>query len=392
MTQCNPWRKLVMSLEKSRLSSAQLSILGMLVLIGDMALVYPTTMASGTQQDAWIAGLVGIVFGLIVIKILLITSNINPEKTVIELSLEVFGKWIGGLVAISYLIFFLLAGSTYLKEIEDFLTTQIYENSPGGVIRGMAIILLAYGLRKGIDTLGRASQIMYPFFVLFLVCLVVLLFPEMDIKRIYPIFDTAAPDFWETVLFGVFYPFGEMCVFLMIFPYVKKQKKTERDFIFMVGMGAIGLNIILFLSLTVLGPYMSEHQFYSTYILARQINIGNFLQRLEALVATTWVISTYFKTAMYYYAFVVGFAQLLRLNSYKHLIIPVSFLLYGLSEIISPNIVFLMKSIPESWVDWDITHGLIFPLMLIMVSKIRKRFSQNKQKKQYQQMQSKQSE
>lgn len=381
-----------MSLEKSRLSSAQLSILGMLVLIGDMALVYPTTMASGTQQDAWIAGLVGIVFGLIVIKILLITSNINPEKTVIELSLEVFGKWIGGLVAISYLIFFLLAGSTYLKEIEDFLTTQIYENSPGGVIRGMAIILLAYGLRKGIDTLGRASQIMYPFFVLFLVCLVVLLFPEMDIKRIYPIFDTAAPDFWETVLFGVFYPFGEMCVFLMIFPYVKKQKKTERDFIFMVGMGAIGLNIILFLSLTVLGPYMSEHQFYSTYILARQINIGNFLQRLEALVATTWVISTYFKTAMYYYAFVVGFAQLLRLNSYKHLIIPVSFLLYGLSEIISPNIVFLMKSIPESWVDWDITHGLIFPLMLIMVSKIRKRFSQNKQKKQYQQMQSKQSE
>jgi spore germination protein KB len=371
-----------MSLEKSRLSSAQLSILGMLVLIGDMALVYPTTMASGTQQDAWIAGLVGIAFGLIVVKILLITSNIDPEKTLIELSLEVFGKWIGGLVGISYLIFFLLAGSTYLKEIEDFLTTQIYENTPGGVIRGMAIILLAYGLRKGIDTLGRASQIMYPFFVLFLVCLVVLLFPEMDIKRIYPILDTPAPAFWETVLFGVFYPFGEMCVFLMVLPYVKKQKKTERDFLFMITMGAIGLNIILFLSLTVLGPYMSEHQFYSTYILARQINIGNFLQRLEALVATTWVISSYFKTVLYYYAFILGFAQLFKLNSYKHLIIPVSFLLYGLSEIISPNIIFLLKSIPKSWVDWDITHGLFFPLMLILVSKIRKRFSQKKLKKQ----------
>ncbi|MBP1903948.1 spore germination protein KB [Paenibacillus turicensis] len=373
-----------MSIEKSRLSSRQLSILGMLVLIGDMALVYPTTMASGAKQDAWIAGLVGIVFGLIIIKILLITSNIDPEKTLIELSLEVFGKWIGGLVAISYLIFFLLAGSTYIKEVEDFLTTQIYENTPGGVIRGMAIILLAYGLRKGIDTLGRTSQIMYPFFVLFLVLLVVLLFPEMDIKRIYPILDRSPLDFWETVLFGLFYPFGEMCVFLMVLPYVKKEQKTERNFLFMVAMGALGLNIILFLSLTVLSPYLSHHQFYSTYILARQINIGNFLQRLEALIATAWIISTYFKTVLYYYAFVLGFAQLLKLNSYKYLIIPVSFLLYGLSEIISPNIIFLLKSIPKSWVDWDITHGLFFPLMLILVNKIRKRHSQKKLKKQEQ--------
>ena len=192
-----------MKLEKSRISSAQLSILGMLIIIGDMALVYPASMATEGKQDAWIAGLLGIVFGLLVIKILLITANINPKKTVIELSIEVLGKWLGGIVAVSYLIFFLLACSTYMKEIEDFLTTQIYENTPGGVIRVMAIILLAYGLRKGIDTIGRASQIFFPFFVLFLICLILLLFPEVDIKRVYPVLDTPLPNLLETLLIGV---------------------------------------------------------------------------------------------------------------------------------------------------------------------------------------------
>lgn len=368
-----------MNLEKSKLSSGQLTILGMLVLIGDMALVYPAAMAYGARQDAWIAGLLGILLGLIVIQIMIATSKIDTSKTIIELSLDVFGKWIGSIVAISYLFFFIIAASTYVREMEDFLCTQIYEDTPGDVIRAMAIILLTYGVRKGIDTIGRASQVFFPFFVLFLGCLIFLLLPQVSLERIYPILDTPVPDFLHTTMIGIFYPFGEMCVFLMILPFVKKQKNSNRNLLISIAIGGIGLNLILFLSLTVLGPYMSAHQFYATYILARVINIGSFLQRLEALVAATWIISTYFKTALFYYAFVLGLAQLLKLKSYKYLIIPVGFLLFGLSQLVAPNIIFLIKGIPNSWVDWDITHSLIFPLLLIMVNKIRKNRKQKKQ-------------
>lgn len=63
--------------------------------------------------------------------------------------------------SVELFILFLIAASTYIREIEDFMCTQIYEGTPGGVIRFMAIFLLVYGLRLGLETLGRAAQIFF---------------------------------------------------------------------------------------------------------------------------------------------------------------------------------------------------------------------------------------
>jgi spore germination protein KB len=360
-----------MNLEMERISTNQLSVLALLCVVGDMALVYPAAMSAGAHQDAWLAGLISIPLGLGLIKLLLLLSNTKKDKTVIELSTQVLGKWAGGAVAISYLFFFLICCSTYVREMEDFMTTQIYEGTPGEVIRLMFIVLLVYGLRLGLGTLGRAGQIFLPFFIFFLICLFVLLLPEVQIGRIQPFLNTPPTGFLHTLLFGVFYPFGEMCVFLMVLPFVKKEKSTNRKVLISLLIGALGLNVILFLSLTVLGIYFSEHEFYAAYILAQTINIGNFLQRLEALMATTWIISNYFKTVLFFYAFILGSAQLLKLKTYRTLIFPAAFLIFGLTKLIAKDIIFYIKEIPEFWVDWDLTHALLFPLILLLVNKIR---------------------
>lgn len=183
-----------MMLEKERISTAQMVILGLFAFIGDMALVYPSVMTANAHQDAWIAGLISMPLGFATIFLMVTVGNINPNKTVIELSRQILGKWIGGAVALYYLFFYLIAGSMYIREIEDFMCTQIYEGTPGGVIRGMSIVLLVYGLRLGLETLGRASQIFLPLFVIFLICLMVLLLPQVEVDRIYPIMNTPFPD------------------------------------------------------------------------------------------------------------------------------------------------------------------------------------------------------
>ena len=114
-----------MSLEKDHLSSNQLSMLGLLCVVGDMALVYPAAMSAGAHQDAWIAGLISIPLGLGIIKLLLLVSRMNQNQTVIEQSTHILGRWAGGAVAVSYLFFFLICCATYVRDMEDFLTTQI---------------------------------------------------------------------------------------------------------------------------------------------------------------------------------------------------------------------------------------------------------------------------
>ncbi|MBT2288458.1 endospore germination permease [Paenibacillus albidus] len=365
-----------MSLENDRLSTSQMITLGLFTLIGDMALIYPSVMTAGAHEDAWIAGLISLPLGLAIVKLMISTANIDSTKTIIELSLQVLGKWVGGAVGLSYLFFFLIAASTYIREIEDFMGTQIYEGTPSGVIGFMAVVLLVYGVRLGLETLGRAAQIFFPFFAVFLICLIVLLFPDVRMERLYPMLNTPFPDMLHTIMYGVFYPFGELCVFFMVYPYAQKQSNTNRDIFIFLLIGGIGLNLILFLSLTVLGVYFSEHNFYAAYILAQRINIGNFLQRIEAFMATAWIISTYFKTALYFYALVLGTAQLLKLKSYRSLIFPAAFMIYGLSHLISKDIIFYVKEIPAYWVDWNFTYAFVFPLLLLIVYHIRKRKGQ----------------
>ncbi|WNS44902.1 endospore germination permease [Paenibacillus sp. MMS20-IR301] len=362
-----------MSIEKDRISTAQLVILGLFTLIGDMALVYPAAMTTAAHQDAWIAALISIPLGLGTVFLMVTVANINPNKTIIELSQQIMGKWIGRVIGVFYLFFFIIAASTYVREIEDFMCTQIYEGTPGGVIRFMSIVLLVYGLRLGLETVSRAAQVFFPLFAVFLVCLMLLLLPQVKLERIYPILNTPLPDMLHAVMFGVFYPFGELCVFFMVYPFAQKNSKTNRDIFLCLVFGSAGLNLILFLSLTVLGVYFSEHNFYAAYVLAQKINIANFLQRLEALMATAWIITTYFKTALYFYAFVLGTAQLLKLKSHRPLIFPVAFLIYGLSQLIAKNIIFYVKEIPAYWVDWDFTVSLVLPLILLVVHKVKER-------------------
>lgn len=97
-----------MRLEKDQISTAQMIVLGLFTLIGDMALVYPSIMTAEAHEDAWIAGLISIPLGLATLKLMITTANIDPNKTIIELSQQILGKWVGGAVALSYLIFFSL--------------------------------------------------------------------------------------------------------------------------------------------------------------------------------------------------------------------------------------------------------------------------------------------
>ncbi|MNW30586.1 Spore germination protein YndE [compost metagenome] len=360
---------------KAELSNRQLTILAILVFIGDMGLVYPSVMTAYANQDGWIAGLISIPLGLAVLWMMLRVYRLYPDLTLVESAMKITGKWFGGVITIFYLFFFLMLGSVYVREIEDFMCTQIYERTPGNVIRFMAVIIIVYGLKLGLKTIGRAAELMFPLFVLFLSALLILLLPDSHIDKLYPVLSTTSiKDLMHASFFGIFYPFGEMIVFLMVLPKVKRQSHMTRDMLVATLVAAIALNFILFLSLTVLGLYFSKHHFYAAYILAQKINVANILQRIEALMAVTWVISTYFKIALYHYALAVGISQLCKLKNYELLVLPLGFVIFAMSEILSPTIVFYVKTMPPYWVDWNFTSAFLIPLVLLIVHAIRSKF------------------
>src|SRR4030095_11278593 len=100
-------------------------------------------------------------------------------------------------------------------------------------------------------------------------------------------------------------------MFLMIFPSsVNHRKGAEKAFYIGTLLGGIILITVILLNILVLGPDFVARNNAPSYALAKKINIGGFLTRIEAILAFTWVITTYFRSVMYFHVSVVVFANL----------------------------------------------------------------------------------
>lgn len=360
-------------LEKGKISVRQFAVLIFMCEVGDMILIYPAVTSAFSKQDGWISALLGIPLGLGILWIMLKLYEFYPKLNLVESTRRILGPWFGPVVSLCYLAFFLLAGATFIREVGDFMTTQLFENTPIRYINLLFVLILIWGLFQGLEPIARSAEIFLPVYLFFYAILFMCLLPEIDFARLKPLFGSGGSHIFHGTLLATAYPFGELCVFLMIMPYVTRQPHMRRDALLSAFSAGILLTAIVFLSLTVLGAFFTEHNIYASYILSQKINIGMFVQRIEALIASAWVISTYFKTILYFYAFVLGMAHIFYMRDYKPLIWPASFMLYGLSILIAPNILFYIKTIVPYWVDWDLTYSFVIPVMLIAVYYARKK-------------------
>ncbi len=159
----------------------------------------------------------------------------------------------------------------------------------------------------------------------------------------------------------------------MLFPsVVNVQKSAQKGFYIGTIIGGIVLIILITLCILVLGPSNTASRTFPSYALAQRISIGNFLQRIEIIMAGMWIASIYIRTFMYFYASVIGVAQLCKIQNHRPLILPLGLLMIGLSQIIHPNIVHSNVYNNEIWPIFSAIFTVILPLTLLIVAKIRK--------------------
>ncbi|MGQ8875279.1 GerAB/ArcD/ProY family transporter [Paenibacillus sp. TSA_86.1] len=361
---------------KERITVRQFAVLAFLGMIGDMMLIYPTLIAYAGKQDAWICSIVSQGIGMSILWLSYKLHQTHPGLTLIEICSKTLGNWIGSVVAVFYLFYFMIGSAICIREVGDFMTTQVYLRTPIRAIILIFIIALGWSVLKGLGTLGKMAEILAPFVLISLIILILCLLPKMEVSNIQPFFDTPLFSFISGSVRGATAPYGELIIITMIYPYISHGVHKRRDLLLAALLAGIMLTFILLTSLLVLGSELTEHNIYVSYTLAQKINIGGFIQRIEAISSTAWLVSTYFKTSLYTLGFILGLAQLCRLKSYKPLILPTMLLLFGVAVVLAPDVLFYTSGIMYAWIDWDFTMGIVLPALLLLVYRIRSRCKQ----------------
>lgn len=360
-------------MEKEIISSRQFMIITLLFSIGTAILVIPASIASAAKQDAWIAAIIGVAISFLLVKLYISLGKRTPSLTFIEANEKILGRFLGKFTAIGFILLTFLSSGELLYFIGIFMKTEVMPETPTMAFALLFSIIIVYAAFLGIETFARSAEILFPFFILIFIVFTVCITPQISFDNVQPILETPKKSFLYSIIrFMSIFSFP-LVVLLMLFPsVVNVQKSAQKGFYIGTIIGGIVLIILITLCILVLGPSNTASRTFPSYALAQRISIGNFLQRIEIIMAGMWIISIYIRTFMYFYASVIGVAQLCKIQNHRPLILPFGLLMIGLSQIIHPNIVHSNVYNNEIWPIFSAIFTVILPLTLLIIAKIRK--------------------
>lgn len=360
-------------MEKEIISSRQFMIITLLFSIGTAILIIPASVASEAKQDAWIAAIIGVVISLPIVKLFLALGNITPTLTFVEANEKILGRFFGKFTAIGFILISFLSAGELLYFIGIFMKTEIMPETPTMAFALLFSIIIIYATFLGIEVFARSAEIIFAIFILIFIFFVLFITPSIQIENIQPIMETQKKSlFFSIIRFISLFSFP-LVVLLMIFPSaVNVQKSAQKGFYIGAILGGIVLIMIIMLTILVLGPANTASRTFPSYALAQRISIGSFLQRIEVIMAAMWIITIYIKTFMYFYASVIGIAQLCKIKNHRPLIFPLGMIILGLSQIVHPNIIHSNNYNRDTWPIFSFIFMILLPFVLLLVAKIRK--------------------
>lgn len=359
-----------MSLENGRISSSQLSLMTLGFIVGSSVLVPP---GLGARQDSWAAVLVGLAEGLLIAAVyVILIRRFKNRKTLDEICTTVLGPVAGRLVAALFIWYLLHLGSLVITNYADFFAMIVLPRTPTSVIAILLATACVMAVAGGLEVTARCAQVLVPFAILVFFSDITLMIGNFRPQNLLPLFQTPWPNFLMTSHGAATFPFGEAVAFAMVLPFVT-QNGREGPLALVKGFLAGGLILAISAArvIATLGA-TSEIYTYPVFQAVRLINVRNVLTRLEVLVAIVVLTLGFIKITVLLFGAALGTAQILGLQSYHSVVLPVGAIMAVLSLVnfsdVTENLVFIQQAYPIYAVPFQV--GI--PLLVLFVALVRR--------------------
>ncbi|MFD0696963.1 endospore germination permease [Paenibacillus sp. GCM10027628] len=358
---------------KDQFTPRQFMVMVILYAIGTAILVVPSTVASEAKQDAWMPELLGIGMGAALVMLYMLVAKQNPSSSLFEINELVFGKWLGKLITLSVAFCTLIFSSQVVFYVGEFMIVQIMPTTPIQAINILLVCVVLMGAKLGMVVLARTAEIFFPWIVLLFILFIVVIIPSVEPNQILPIGEISVMPVIGASLKVTTYSYISMFItFGVITHQVTSLQKAQKAYLIGVVVSGLILLSIVVASILVLGADNAATQVYPSYALAQRINVGNFLQRIEVIVAFLWLVSIYFKLSIFFYATIKGLAAVLQLRDYKILCVPIGIIITVLSLVVYPNKAYQQKWDDVTWIPLSLLLGLLYPFLILGVGWMRK--------------------
>lgn len=261
-----------------------------------------------------------------------------------------------------------------LQVTTSLLTTAVMPETPQAVFYIIILLVGAYAVNAGLESIGRLSEVVGPLILLTILSSLALNLNQIHFENLKPVFQLSIlEDLQNSLLPGSIYG---ICIIMGVFmAYHNKPKDTLKAKLGGVVTGTLLIILNLLMVIMTFGVNLSAQLRFPMYNLAQMIKIGSFFERLEPLVMIFWIAAGFLSISMLFYVSTLGFAQLFKLSDYRPLTKLIGVAIFILSITLFSNIT-IIDAIYESifpYLALSIEGGLTTLLLIVSLIRHRKK-------------------
>ena len=353
-------------------------IMLLILFITGSTLVLPTAVEAG--RDLWLAILLAVTAAGVAVFIYARILYLFPTKDLFDITQELFGRFLGKLLVLIYTWFAFHLCVLVLRNFGDFISIVGLEGTPMIVPMAVTGTLCIWGVKEGIEVLGRWAEFFLPITALLMLTAILLLIPNMKIDYLLPILYNGI----KPVLKGGYavftFPFAETVLFLAAFDVLKRKESAYKVYFTGLALGGFAILISSLTEVAVLGIQTYKAVYFPAYIAVARLNIGEFIQRMEIIVAIVFLIGGFIKVSICLLAACKGITKLFGIADYRFVVTPVGALVINTAFFIYGSVMETVEWASQVWPYYAFPFQVALPILIWIAAELKSRKREKQEK------------
>lgn len=331
------------------------------------------------NKDAWLLLLVSVVLALPFLLMYTFIIPIEEKKTSTLKSLDnILGKIPSKIIKICYLYYFVMLSALVLRNYTEFISVVSLNKTPKLLIMFVVIILCYFGVRRGIGVVGKFASYSFLILTVLLGFTILLLIPQYNFDFIRPVFPIDKQIAVMSIMDDVTFPLLESIAFIFVLDNMMHKEKSRKVLLIGVSLGGAILAFYILVSMLVLGELTYSSTYFPIYRAMSRVDILEFIQRLEIIPATAFMLAGYFKISICLYVSLLLIQDVFNIKSYRSIMTPTAICIVLLCYIIFEGVIEMVQWAVQTYWLYALPFQVFIPIIILVVKIIRNKIKSTK--------------
>lgn len=357
-------------MNKEIVSDKQAISLIAVYLMGESSIL---VMGLEAKKDLWIAVIIGIFIASLLMIVYSRLHYLFPKNNLFDIIEFCCGRFIGKGIILFFTIYMFDLSAIVLRDFGNFISTVSLDETPIIIPMLVETLLVVFLVKNGVELSGKWAEFFFPILVFFILIIVLLLIPTMDINNIRPVlYNGIKPSIKGA--FAVFsIPLAETIAFTMVFSNFKTKKSSYKIYFLGLLIGGMLIFITSLTNILVLGVDLTSMLYFPSYNTTTRLNFGGSFQRLEVISAVVFVLGGFIKISILLLSACKGITKIFGYTDYRFIVIPFASLMINLSYFEFDSVTRYREWNIHIYPYYAFPFQVILPIIILIIAEIKKK-------------------